>query len=108
MNIHDTDINVVHRSGPRGARPRIVPVRFISREVKYEMLKKKTEFKDIETLKNINIGNDLTPMRAKLLKKIKSLGNVRAAHTRDGIIHCSMQNGSHLVVESQDDLFHPG
>ena len=87
VNIYDADINVVHRSGPRGARPRIVLVGFISREVKYEMLKKKKEFKDIGTLKNIYIGDDLTPMRAKLLTKIKSLGNVRAAHTRDGIIH---------------------
>lgn len=70
------------------------------------MLKKRKYFKDKEALKNIYIGNDLTSMQAKLLKKVKLLGIVRAAHTRDGIIHCNMQNGSNLVVQSPDDFFH--
>ena len=108
VEIRDQDINVVHRSGQRGARPRIVLVRFVSRDVKHELLKKRKNFKDIEALKNVYIGDDLTPLRAKLLKKVKSLGNVRTAHTQNGIIHCNMINGSHLVVETPDDLFHLG
>ena len=62
VEIRDHDINVVHRSGQRRARPRIVLVRFISREVKHELLKKRKNFKDIKALKNIYIGDELTPL----------------------------------------------
>ena len=70
VEIRNHDINIVHRSGQRGARPRIVLVCFISREVKHELLKKR---KDIEALKNIYIGDDLTPLRAKLYKRLSHL-----------------------------------
>ena len=39
---------------------------------------------------------------------MKSLGNVRTADTPNGIINCNMNNGSNLVVETPDDLFHLG
>ena len=42
--IRNHDINVVHRSGHRGARPMIVLVCFISREGKHELLKKRKNF----------------------------------------------------------------
>ena len=76
VEIRYHDINVVHRSGQRGggARPRIVLVRFISRDVKHVLLKKRKNFKVIEALKNIYIGDDLTPLRAKLLKRSSHLG----------------------------------
>ena len=110
VTIPESAINVVHRTGPRGGPrpPRMVLVRFASREVKYELLRNKKNLKDIPDLKGIFIGEDLTPLRAKLLRKVKSLPNVKNANTKDGIIHCNMNNGSHVIVESPDDLFHVG
>ena len=64
--------------------------------------------KDQEDFKTIFMYDDFTPLRAKLLRAAKNHPNVRSAYTRDGINHCNIQNGSHVVVESPDDLFHLG
>ena len=39
---------------------------------------------------------------------MKDLANVKSAFTRDGVIHCNLHNGSHIILESPDDLFRLG
>ena len=52
----------------------------------------KKKLKDQEDFKTIFMYDDLTPLRAKLLRAAKNHPNVRSAYTRDGIIHCNIQN----------------
>ena len=108
VEIKSTDINVVHRSGPKGARPRQVICRFLSRDYKVALLKNKKKLKENESFKGVYMYEDLTPLRARLLRVAKDLPNVKSAFTREGVIHCYLQNGSHMIVESPDDLFRLG
>lgn len=108
VEILNGDINVVHRSGPRGIRPRQIICRFVSRDTKIELLKSKKKLRDSDDYKNVFMHEDLTPLRAKLLKVVKEQTNVKSVFTREGIIHCNLHNGSHIIIESPDDLFRLG
>ena len=79
---------------PKGGRPRQIICRFVFRDKMREFLVKKKQLNDQEDFKTIFMYDDLTPLRAKLLRAAKNHPNVRSAYTRDGIIHCNMQNGS--------------
>ena len=39
---------------------------------------------------------------------VKGNNEVKGASTRDDIIHCHMRDGSHIRVETPDDLFKIG
>ena len=108
VDIRQGDIDVVHRSGPKGGRPHQVICRFISRDTKSDLLKNKKKFKDSDYYKKAFIHEDSTPLRARLFKIVKELPNVKSAFTREGIFHCSLHDGSHCSVESPDDLFRLG
>ena len=51
---------------------------------------------------------DLMALRARLLRITKDLTNVMSAFTREGVVHCYLQNGSRMIVESPDNLFRLG
>ena len=55
VEIKTSDINVVNRSGPKGARPRQVFCRFISRDIKFALLKNKKKLKESNDFKNIHM-----------------------------------------------------
>ena len=101
-------INVVHRSGQKGAKPRQILCIFVTRECKTDLLKKRKELKDMDEYRGVYLYEDLTPLRARLLRMVKANNAVKGASTRDGIIHCYMRDGSHIRVETPDDLFKIG
>ena len=51
----------------------MILVRFVLRESKYAMLQKMKSLRDHDDTRNTYIGDDLTPLRVKLLKKARSL-----------------------------------
>ena len=79
MEIKKTDIHVMHRSVPKGARPRQVICRFLSRDSKVALLKNKKKLKETESFKGVYMYEDLTPLRARLLRVSKDLPNVKSA-----------------------------
>lgn len=105
VEIKAGDINVMHRSWPKGARPRQIICGFLSRDTKVALLKNKKKLKNSDNFKDVYMYEDLTPLRARLLRVMKGLTNVKSAFTRDGVIHCYLQNDSHMIVQSPDDLF---
>lgn len=58
--------------------------------------------------KNVYFHVALTPLRAQLLNMVKDQTHVESVFTREGIFHCNMANGSHILVQSPDDLFRLG
>ena len=54
------------------------------------------------------LNEDLTAMRFELLQLVKGLNNVKTVFTRDGKIHCNMNDNSKIVIENPDDLFKLG
>ena len=82
VEILNSDINVVHRSGPRGIRPRQIICRFVSQDTKIELLKSKKKLRDNDDYKNVIMHEDLTPLGAKLLKVVKEQTNFKSAFTR--------------------------
>ena len=103
VEILNGDINVAHRSVPRGTRPRQIICCFVSRNTKKELLKSKKKLRDND-YKNVFMYGPLTPLRAMLLEVMKEHTNVKSAFTREGIIHCNLHNGLHAIIESPDDL----
>ena len=65
VEILNRDINVAHRSGPKGVKPRQIICRFVSRDTKIELLRNKKKLKESEEYKNVYMHEDLTPLRAK-------------------------------------------
>ena len=114
--IDKQDISVCHRVGKatKGTQPIIV--RFISRRKRTEIMRKKKSLKS-DTNK-LFINDDLTPLRAKLLKYVKEQDVVDKAWTIDGRILCTRKCPPGLppstdrprptVIETPDDLFHLG
>jgi hypothetical protein len=56
----------------------------------------------------IYLNEDLPTLRFKLLQFVKKLDNVKAAHTRDGKIHCLLMDNTRVAIENPDDLFKLG
>lgn len=109
VTVQKNSINVAHRAGRKiGDKPRMVLCRFTSRDVKHDLLVKRAELKKNDSTKSVYVNEDLTPLRLKLLYKARSVEGVKAAYTREGIIHCQLHNGDHLTIESPDDLFKLG
>ena len=78
IEILKSDINVAHRIGKQpnatSTRPRQIIVRFMSRDIKYEIMRKKSStLKNNPTYKQIFIFEDLTLLRQRLLYSCKNL-----------------------------------
>lgn len=110
VQIDKSDINVCHRLGhkPTGQdqrKPRGIICRFLTREPKVNILKKKYRLKNSKENKNVFITEDLTVLRSRLVRAVKNIPNVSGIHTNDGRVHCTDSKGKHVVLETPDDLF---
>ena len=112
VSVTDKDISACHRLGKASNGSRPVIVRFVSRRKRTEIMRKKKVLR--EKTDKIYINDDLTPLRAKLLKYVKGLPNTDKVWTVDGKIMCTrrtapghsqLDNARPIVIESPDDLF---
>ena len=111
-DIHQSDISICHRNGRDGGsgnKPRQVLVKFVSREKKIDVMKKKKNLKDKTHRKGVYINEDLTAPRAKLFKAIREKKVAHSVYTQEGRIFVRMKaNERAAIVESPDDLLKVG
>ena len=118
--IRPEDISTIHRTGQRrrgGNRP--VFVRFVSRKKKVEVMRAKKNLKGKQGYQRVFINEDLTALRAKLLRYVKDLPTVEKAWTSEGKIWAKRKtipgqtaNNSGIktvvAIENPDHLFRLG
>jgi hypothetical protein len=109
VSVKPEDIAAIHRVGKGGGtKPRQIIVKFVSRRTRRLVMQRKKELKGKEKYKGIYLNDDLTPLRARLLKFVKGLGMVEQAWTIDGKIYLKKKGQSTqrpVVIETPDQLF---
>ena len=98
VTVEPGDISTAHRVRRPGDRNRTVIVRFCHRKKRNEVMVKKKELKNKG--RNIFVNDDLTPLRATLLKIVKEQNRVSNATTRDGRILAWLRDGNRWVEVS--------
>ena len=127
INLGDNDIQRVHRLGKKPAKPNSQPrpiiACFQSYKKRMEFFHAKSSLKKSEKYSQAYLSEDLTPMRAKLLKYVKNEceGRFVQCHTingkirmkksvkEDGVIlkdgEVDKGTGNWIVVTSPEDMF---
>lgn len=101
------NISIAHRLGKPQGRSRPVIIRFCHRKKRNEMLKKRVELKKKQ--RKVYVNEDLTSMRATMLKIVKDQPNVKSPTTRDGKIPVWLIGKDRPVeIHTPDDLFKVG
>lgn len=107
VTIEPNDISTTHRLGKQGERSRPVIVRFTHRKNRNAVIRNKKELK--KKNKKIFINEDLTPLRATMLKMVKEQSGVKSFTTRDGRILVWLEGSQRPVeVVTPDDLHKVG
>ena len=125
----ELDIQRVHRLGKKKkgpkAKPRPVIVRFASYRKRIEFMYKKSKLKVHPNFNGVYLTEDLTSLRAKMLKYVKEVGKNKFVlfHTINGKIRMKQSareagtitnnesdtgTGNWLTIDSPDDLFKYG
>lgn len=107
VELKSEDISVAHRMGKpkEGGRP--VIVRFCQRKKKDEIMRNKKKLKNRE--RKVYVNEDLTSLRAKMMKLAKEQDSVKNVSTRDGSILAWMHTGERPdVINTPDDLYKIG
>ncbi|KAL8561664.1 hypothetical protein ACOMHN_001396 [Nucella lapillus] len=111
-DVKPEDLAAVHRAGKekKGSRP--ILVKFVSRRKRREVMERKKVLREKEEHCGTYLNDDLTPLRARLLKMVQRLDGIQKAWTVDGRIFCLKRMPVGLAVqqkpvllETPDDLF---
>lgn len=103
VKLEANDISIAHRLGRPDERGRPVIVRFCHRKKRNAVLGNKKELKKKQ--KKIFINEDLTPMKATMLKMVKEQPGVSNATTKEGKILAWMAGKDRPVeVTTPDEL----
>ena len=88
INLEQYDIQRAHRLGKPRNKPRPIIARFLSYKKRCEFLYAKSKLKEADTLNNILITEDLTPLRIKLFHYLKNecFNQFVMVHTYNGKI----------------------
>ena len=103
VELKPDDISVAHRMGKpkEGGRP--VIVRFCHRKKNNEVMRNKKKLK--ERQRKVYVNDDLTSLRAKMMKLVKKQEIVNNVSTRDGSIFAWLHSGGRpVVINTPDDL----
>lgn len=104
VHLQPGEVSVVHRLGKPRESDRPVIIRFCCRKKRNEFLKKKVELKK----KNIKIyiNEDLTPLRAAMMKMVKDQAGVKNVTSRNGKIVAWLNDEPNRAIEinTPDDL----
>ena len=112
VHIDERDICISHRlQKSRSMKERPIIVRFVRRDTKTALMKKKKTLRNIDHHRNTFVNDDLTPLRSKMLRALKLDEQVKRVWTIDGSFHCIVMEGNVEVkkrLDSPDDLFKLG
>ena len=112
VHIDEHDICISHRlQKSRSMQERPIIVRFVRRDTKIDMMRKKKTLRTIDRYRNTFVNDDLTPLRSKMLRALKHDDEVKRVWTIDGSFHCIVMEGNVEVkkrLDSPDDLFKLG
>ena len=112
VHIDEHDICISHRlQKSRSMQERPIIVRFVRRDTKIDMMRKKKTLRSIDRYRNTFVNDDLTPLRSKMLRALKHDEEVKRVWTIDGSFHCIVMEGNVEVkkrLDSPDDLFKLG
>ena len=112
VHIDEHDICISHRlQKSRSMQERPIIVRFVRRDTKIDMMRKKKTLRTIDQYRNTFVNDDLTPLRSKMLRALKHDEEVKRVWTIDGSFHCIVMEGNVEVkkrLDSPDDLFKLG
>ena len=112
VDIDRRDISVSHRlPKPRALKDRPIIVKFVRRSTKTNIMKSKKALRAIDAYHQTFVNDDLTPLRARMLRAIKNDGDVKRVWTIDGSFHCIITENNVEVkkrLETPDDLFKIG
>ena len=112
VHIDEHDICISHRlQKSRSMQERPIIVRFVRRDTKIDMMRKKKTLRTIDRYHNTFVNDDLTPLRSKMLRALKHDEEVKHVWTIDGSFHCIVMEGNVEVkkrLDSPDDLFKLG
>ena len=99
---------VSHRlPGGRSGKPAPILAKFVRREKRTEFMKKKRRLR--ETKRDVFIAEDLTSLRAKMLRKVKEdRDSIEKVWTIDGRIFCLLNGGTKVIIDTPDDLLKIG
>ena len=106
----EKDISTSHRLGAsntRGGRPRPIVARFVRRDMRTVILRKKRDLKNTTQYGNVYIDEHLTSIRAKLVKALRNDNDIKSVWTTDGKIICTKITDPEkkISVTYPDDLF---
>jgi hypothetical protein len=87
----------------------------VSRRKRRELMLKKKGLKGKEGYDGVFVGDDLTPLRSRLLGTVKRLERVERAWCIDGRVHTQLKSpvgqaphDKPIIIRSPDDLFRLG
>ena len=106
--LSDADISTTHRVGrPSPSKPRPIVARFVRRDTRTNLLRKKKQLKDDDNYKDVILTEHLAPARAKLLHAVKNDEGTERVWTLDCKIHCTLKSDPQkkYVLTSPEDLF---
>ena len=111
VKITRNDVSVSHRLGRKQAKPRPIIAKFVRREIKDEIMKKKknlarkTKEETDRGELNIYVNDDLTNLRMKMKNVLVEDPEVKNVSTKNGKILCTVvDTDQQVVIDSVEDL----
>ena len=104
VEICKSDISVCHRLPARGQSGKTIIVKFVRRETKLALMKKKSGLRH-ESGRHIYINDDITQLRARLLKSLKGKPDVKAANMINENLIVYRTNNDKVVFHTLHELY---
>ena len=104
VEICQNDISVCHSLPARGQSGKPIIVKFVRRETKLALMKKKSGLRH-QSGRPIYINDDITQLRARLVKSLKGKPNVKAANMIKEKIIVYQTNNDKVVFHTLHDLY---
>ena len=104
VEICKSDISVCHRLPARGQSGKLIIVKIVRRETKLALMKKKSGLRH-QSGRPISINDDITQLRARLLKSLKEKSDVKAANMINEKIIVYQTNIDKVVFHTLHELY---
>ena len=110
VNINREDISVSHRLPGRQGKPKPMIVKFVRRDTKTNLMKNKQKLKNVAARKGVYISDDLTPLRAKLVREMKNDAGIKSVWTTGGRINGVLNDRTEtkVTIDSPEHLLRVG
>ena len=111
VSITTADISVSHRMPGRPGTAKTIIAKFVRRDVKASVMRNKRKLRENDKRRGVYVNEDLTPLRAKLSKVLRSDPAIKKVWSIDGRIFCVINEDGRetkKTIETPDDLFKLG